>query len=249
MQSGSSGNDPSGGQPDCNDGNKTNDDSARMAQQREGKKYGHPAKHYARVAYRALTLIWRESPNANQILALATIILVIIGWYAIRLTEKTLELSERAWVGPRDAKFAGSLSANNAAEISIEYQNTGREPALSFIYDTRIVVGTPQDFDNGKLGREIAADVVRCRALDDRENIGSMVFPTTGFSSYTLNVAVAKEFIDDAVLKGDKILFLQGCFVYLTFETPRHTAFCYYFKGGQTKPEHLNICPGGMGAD
>jgi len=38
---------------------------------------------------------------------------------------------------------------------------------------------------------------------------------------------------------------VQGCVVYDTFEKTRHSAFCYFYKAGATKPEHLNLCTGG----
>ena len=53
----------------------------------------------------AAAFAWKHHPDANQVLAVATIILVVLAYMALKDTEDTLELSERAWVGPADAKI------------------------------------------------------------------------------------------------------------------------------------------------
>jgi hypothetical protein len=55
--------------------------------------------------------------------------------------------------------------------------------------------------------------------------------------------------VDEDVVTGKKLLFIQGCFAYRTFGKVRHTAFCFFYREGQTKPENLNTCLGGHYAD
>ncbi len=78
---------------------------------------------------------------------------------------------------------------------------------------------------------------------------GSVVYPSTGFSSYNLGISAKTDFVDGDVVNGDKIVYVQGCFLYRTFETPHHSYFCYFYKHGITKIQNLSICDNGHYAD
>jgi hypothetical protein len=80
---------------------------------------------------------------------------------------------------------------------------------------------------------------------------GSVIYPSTASlgGGYTLNSKTGDDFVDEAAAKGDKLVIVQGCFLYRSFEAPRHSYFCYFYKQGMTKIQNLNICTSGHHAD
>jgi len=57
------------------------------------------------------------------------------------------------------------------------------------------------------------------------------------------------DFVDADIAKGEKIIIVQGCFSYRTFNAPHHSYFCYFYRQGFTKIQNLNICQSGHDAD
>src|ERR1700744_1529410 len=49
-------------------------------------------------------------------------------------SERALVLAQRAWVGPTIARVVGTPEIGKPLKINIQYANSGREPALNFIY-------------------------------------------------------------------------------------------------------------------
>ncbi len=81
---------------------------------------------------------------------------------------------------------------------------------------------------------------------------GSVVYHSTSVSvgvGYTVSVKSKPELVDDGLVGGGKLLFVQGCFLYKTFDIPKHSYFCYFYKQGVTKIQNLNICTSGHHAD
>jgi hypothetical protein len=101
---------------------------------------------------------------------------------------------------------------------------------------------------HGTLGEKVTVSLNKCLTLRERET-GKVVYPSTGFASSALFSMFPSEMIDEDVVNGKKWLVIEGCLVYRTFEKVRHSTFCYFYRGGMTKPEHLNACPSGNYAD
>jgi hypothetical protein len=77
---------------------------------------------------------------------------------------------------------------------------------------------------------------------------GSVVYPTTGFSnSYTLSDTLPSSTLDARFSDSHEIIVIQGCFWYRTFDTQKHSYFCYFYRPKKTKIANLNICV--IGAD
>lgn len=163
-------------------------------------------------------------------------------------SDRALMEAQRAWVGPRTASFTAEPAIGKPIEIAIEYQNTGREPALGFIYMADSFSISAKEADSG-IGR-IKDYMAACKNVKDW-NGGSVVYPgTSGFSTgYTFFSKTKENFVDDAIVKGKKVIILQGCFLYRTFNLPRHSYFCYFYKQGFTKIQNLNICQSGHDAN
>jgi hypothetical protein len=192
----------------------------------EAKKVFGPIQDQAKASQQAADAATKQSQNA----------------------EKALIEAQRAWVGPQNASFASEPGVGKPIEITVQYQNTGREPALSFIYFATPFSVTTEDDSNGTLVQTLLNYMNACKAYREWTG-GSVVYPSTGFSSYNLNVTTKDDFVDEPATKGDKVIIVQGCFLYRSFDNPRHSYFCYFYKQGQSKIQNLNICPTGHYAD
>ncbi len=51
-----------------------------------------------------------------------------------QISHENMILAQRAWVGPSNAAFSAEPIVGKPIEIVVTYQNTGREPALNFLY-------------------------------------------------------------------------------------------------------------------
>jgi hypothetical protein len=158
--------------------------------------------------------------------------------------------SERAWVGPRNAKISAAPAADKDLPIIIEYGNTGREPAIETVYDTDVFTVTDDEDKAGKARQQINDFVEKCKIMWRPDN-AAVVYPSVGLSAanYALTKTMDKSLIDDDVISGVKTIFFDGCFVYKTTETIHRSWFCYSYKAGKTDIGSWNICPTGNGAD
>jgi hypothetical protein len=167
---------------------------------------------------------------------------------AVEVSRQSLVAAGRAWVGPRLAKITGPLEIGKPVELSIEYANTGREPALDFVYSTEAFTSSDAEDKRGTTVAKTILAMQECEAKDSVKQ-GQVVFPSTGFSSYNLTITTPNQSFDQETLDGQKTLFVQGCFLYKSFDIVRHSYFCYFYRAKYTKPENLNICVAGHYAD
>lgn len=166
-------------------------------------------------------------------------------------SEKSLISAQRAWVGPRSAKLSAEPAIGKPLEITIDYQNSGRDPALDVIWTLQPLLSTAADDSNGTLGKQIAQYMQACKSTSQWAG-GNVVYPTTsgfGGSGYILFTKSNPNVVDESLVKGDKILIVQGCFLYRSFDVPRHSYFCYFWQKDRSKFDNLNICIQGHYAD
>lgn len=162
-------------------------------------------------------------------------------------SETSLIQSLRAWVAPTIAKIDGAIEVGKPVAIIISYANSGRGPALNFVDTVDLFSGTPAEEANGITLAKISAYYKGCSEAKNLKG-GQVVFSST-VNSYTLTVTSKDGFVDQQVLNADKIIYLDGCFLYKSFDIIRHTYFCYFYKAKFTKPDNLNICENGQYAD
>jgi hypothetical protein len=163
-------------------------------------------------------------------------------------SDKALLQAQRAWVGPRDARLEGKPVPGQKNKFIVEYQNTGKEPALAFFFEASPLITTVAEDMNGVLTTRMMIALQKCLATPARILAG-VVFPTSGFNSNALNIAVDEKLIDDDVATGAKILVVNGCFAYQTGNVTHHSAFCYFYRADESDITHLNICTAGNYAD
>ena len=165
-----------------------------------------------------------------------------------KIARENFVASERAWVGPRNAKINSAPVADKDLPIIVEYGNTGREPALETIYDTDAFAAG--DNEIASTTQRINDFIRECKKMW-RPQQATVVYPSVGLSaaSYNLTTTLDKSLVDEAVVSGDKTIYFSGCFSYKTTETIHRSWFCYYFKNGKTPISTWNICQSGNGAD
>jgi hypothetical protein len=159
--------------------------------------------------------------------------------------------SQRAWVGPTNAKIDGEIAVDKPLKIAINYVNTGREPAITFLSTADAFLSAADDETSGITLAKVNADFKGCRDASVT-NGGTVVFPSTGGispSGQTLTITKSADFVTQAVIDGDTIIVADGCFLYKSIAIVRHSYFCYFYKSKQTDISSLNICRNGNGAD
>lgn len=129
----------------------------------------------------------------------------------VRLSRDNLIAAQRAWVGPRNARSDAAPEAGKPVTVFLDYQNTGREPAIETAYDLDFFVSSIDGEAVRQVDHRVAAFQSKCK-LKWTPNQATVVFPSglTG-SSYTLNQTLAGDNIDQEVIDGAKALIFSGC--------------------------------------
>lgn len=157
--------------------------------------------------------------------------------------------SQRAWVGPVLASFESEPMTGKSVPIDIVYQNTGREPAFNASSDVYVEsISVPVEKAHEKEWRKMLDD---CTSAKTHAG-GQVIYPNNNggaFSTYNLKYTSNATLIDDAVIKGNKLILVQGCFRYTSMGMQRHSFFCFFYKAGKTKYQSLGFCPASNYAD
>jgi hypothetical protein len=192
----------------------------------------------------------RDQAIASQKAAEAATVAAAAATKQSENSDKALVQAQRAWVGPRNASIAADPAIGKPVEITIEYQNSGREPATGFFYFVEPFGMLPAEEADGTLAVKIHSYMKACQDTKEWPG-GSVVYPSSsGFGGgYTLSIKTTDNFIEEAMINGEKTIIVQGCFVYKTLEAPKHSYFCYFYRQGFTKIQNLNICLAGHDAN
>ena len=165
------------------------------------------------------------------------------------ISQRVFIASQRAWVGPLNAKLSAEPKLAEPLEIIVAYQNTGREPAHNFTYDIDSFAATPEEDNAGDVSRRTSDFLNECRNKSQARP-GQVVYPSAGFAGgYSLIYRPNEIEVDDAIIAGEKVVVMQGCFVYQTLQKLHRSYFCFFYKAGFTKIRSMNICTVGHHAD
>jgi hypothetical protein len=168
------------------------------------------------------------------------------------ISAKAVTSASRAWLGPLTATI-NSVQKDKGLEGIVQYQNTGREPAIDVFQSVFGKTYPLESWKNEEAAKDIGALASGCLAITDVGHGLQVVYPNTGFSAYQIHFDTSKApgivIVDDDMIAGKTIFKVQGCFVYRTIETIHHSAFCYFYQGNYTSLPNLNICNVGNAAD
>jgi hypothetical protein len=167
----------------------------------------------------------------------------------VESSERAMIQAQRAWVGPTLAKIETAPEIGKPLRVLIQYANSGKEPALNFIYTGDILTVTAADEVNNISSAKVEAFFKGCREATNLR-AGQVVFPTVGIAEGgTMSITSKEDFVDAPLLDGEKTAIAQGCFLYKSFNIVRHTYFCFFYNSKRSKIESLNYCTNGAGAD
>ena len=206
----------------------------------EAQKVFGPIRDQADASKRAVDAAMKQSDAATRQSEMAA--------KQADFSAKALTQAQRAWVGPRDARFESKPASGKTNKIIIEYQNTGKEPALGFTFDAEHYAATLAQDADGTITKKTAAYVNKCGQLLAMLG-GGVVYPASGFSALNLSLPIDEKLIDDEVIDGKKVIVVNGCFAYVTGGAAHHSAFCYFYRGDENDSNHLSICLNGNYAD
>lgn len=165
-------------------------------------------------------------------------------WRELRSTDHTLRetlvASNRAWISPQTVRLTSDVEiGSRAASIQIIYENVGRFPALDFSHaetgGARLVPVGFRDWEGLDFG-----DNQTCKGLTPRKG-GPTIYPSQHFGG-ELSYAVAPDpdknpaAVIQELLNGRRLLWMQGCFSYLAFDSPRYSTFCFYLQPDPPRP-------------
>jgi hypothetical protein len=163
---------------------------------------------------------------------------------ALEIAELSLTAGQRAWVGPVDAVVSASRDpigqpappvVGQPLYVFLSVRNTGTSPATNANYRETVSLA-PLD------------ETKDCLSLPEALG-GPAIHPSAEHMNQTKIVEVAGANVDEALLRGEKTIFINACVAYRTFGRIRHTAYCYYFNSRHTSQMHLGICGHGHYAD
>jgi hypothetical protein len=203
-------------------------------------KVYEPINEQAEATKRAADASTRAADAATKQSAIVTV--------QSEKSERALVLAQRAWVGPTVARIVGTPEVGKPLKINIQYANSGREPALNFIYAVDVFAATAADEANGVITAKVNAAFRGCKEATTLRG-GQVVFPTVANTANNLSVTTKDKFVDQAIIDGETTMVIDGCFVYKSFDVTRHSYFCYFYNNKTPSPDGLNFCENGAGGD
>jgi len=196
------------------------------------------------VIYQVSEMIRVYGPIQEQ--AIASVKAAAAATQQAESAERTRVDLQRAWVGTKRVSLSSEPKVGSAVDITIEFENTGHEPARNFDF---IILPHLQFDDSNESSTENAEFVGMvngtCAQMPDSDR-GFVVFPgATGRIESPDNwTRIRQEHLDKSLERGQSMLYITGCFEYSTVGSVHHTSFCYWYKKGITDFRNLRICGG-----
>jgi hypothetical protein len=169
-------------------------------------------------------------PIIISVVALSTSIFAAVG------ARTATVASNRAWIEPSEPAILSGLNAGEQLIYRFRYANIGKEPALNVV-----IQAFPRTVDPLPPGAlwylRFPGRNQMCAETKPNEN-GLVVYPSTTKKEiyYTHSTPPPDA---DLVLKGEKVLVIEGCIGYETFGEPHYSAFCFFVPQvtGRPPPE------------
>jgi hypothetical protein len=187
---------------------------------------------------------------ASAIALTATAVFAVVGAWLATVQLGEMREDRRAWIGPTHASTDEPNQTNVALHPTISLRNTGREPSMNtkVYFDPDPLTVDKADPRIHDIEKEFAK---KCRTEDPPLGILAIViYPTTSDTQvYGMHYNFPREKVDEGLVNGAKIFLLRSCVVYDSLNKVRHSAFCYYYRKGETGGVDLPLCDEGNDAD
>jgi hypothetical protein len=149
----------------------------------------------------------------------------VAAWQA-SLTSEQVIADRRAWLAPRVATFGKELGLHEPWSITVAYGNVGKEPALNFAAGEEFgSVPSPKPNESWYTVFPTTTLKYKCGLPSDD---GLTIYPSGPIEHrYTVDADARTFDITQDILDGTKIMFMHGCFVYDTVNTPHASEYCF----------------------
>lgn len=158
------------------------------------------------------------------------IISVKIAVQASKDAEKATVEANRAWIAPRGLYIDYEHSTKKGVDLIVEYENIGKEPALNLTFNQYI-----DDFTGGApaSNNQTAPAIKANKTCIDPIKGHPPSFPMRQGGNEGMMLTMNDgNFLKNfpAMLAGNRTLYFEGCFSYVTFLATHRSAFCYYLR-------------------
>ena len=181
------------------------------------------------------------STGIGALLAFAA---ALIFWLQLEDARQAFADGNRAWIKTEDPNLNGPAEIKPGVQMRIEepYRNIGKTPALNVAYwaEATWVDARPINNEIDVSTLPIPPNRACKMAESGRAAKTGVVYPEQSY--HTSADASTTVIFPPEVMVGRKLLVVQGCFVYDSFETPRHSAHCHIMLLGN--PIKWGLCSG-----
>jgi hypothetical protein len=199
-----------------------------------------------------------SATGAHISTVVATIVLVGVGIWGVIEIERSLKLSQRAWVVPTGAVFrpgtpapGPNLENNRPIHFVVAFLNSGKEPGVDVNYTMSNYIIDSYDPSRTNVETLAIPDNGACRGLATQK--GRPAFAPNAVVGVTLDSVHGEHplVVDDRIIKGTTFYVVQGCIAYATFAEVHRSGFCYILENlpGRSNPLTFRICARGFYMD
>lgn len=137
--------------------------------------------------------------------------------------------SDRAWLAPTGAEITKPLRPGQPVSFVVYYTNVGNEPATGFVAHQR-VGSVPRPVPGASWYTTFTRDRINnvCDAVSSNKD-GLVVFHRSGEHKY--GVRTDEQTVTPELLAGDHVLYVEGCFAYVSSGVKYKTQYCFMLAG------------------
>lgn len=163
------------------------------------------------------------------------------------------ERDQRAWLSPELMELLAPIAVGSRIQLRIIYENSGKTPAFGFSHGedggALLVPDGFSDWDHIEIPENTT-----CRGILPLDT-GPVIYPSVHFGNDLEYDATPKKdiaIVVNQIIAGRRILWMNGCFKYITLGKPHYSQFCYFLLPERDKPSEkwrFKSCPTGDNAD
>lgn len=169
-------------------------------------------------------------------LFLSALALAGAGWSAVESSLQVAASQEanrmnaesgRAWLGPVDASFDKTPVIGSPLKITVNYQNSGHEPATGIVTDIESFVYKVIPAIDAVFADTINSYDASCKTVQPSPE-GRVAMPTGQASLlYKVTKTLDSSLIDNTIKSGTKSFTIYGCISYTASNKTRHSYYCF----------------------
>ena len=168
---------------------------------------------------------WTRVNYISVISAVAAVLSASFAFWQGTISRTALVSNQRAWLAPVAVTIKSDLETGKPFTTSIQYKNVGKEPALNLGASGQVQFVPNNNETINNLGKQ---SLGMCDTNLNNTSRNQTIYPSEA-NGYELIATSTFDQPTAAVLKGESVLYLQGCLVYDSMGEARKSAFCFYW--------------------